>query len=171
MTITPENYRLYFENIATKNKAILFDAMQNKQFVCVDMDEIEDSVFKLLDTKKWCMVLEDMTGHFGGANDENLAIVPSGAFLVFKYCKVGDRAAERTILNDAFEIGKQILAKMYKDMYEFNAATNANIMVNFEPKSVQFDTLKAIHDNCFGYRFQFEFSNHVILEYDASKWN
>jgi hypothetical protein len=168
--ITPEQYRQYFEAIAISNKDILHNEETHKQFVCVDMDEIEESVFSELNLLDWSMVLEDMTGRISGANNENLMLMPDGAFLIFKYCPKGDRALERIILDEAFAIGTQILAKMYKDMYEYNAVTNDNIMANFDPRTVQFDKLKAIHDNCFGYRFQWQFGKYTDLAFNPAKW-
>jgi hypothetical protein len=169
--LTPETHRQYFEALAIANKAIAHNATTHKQFVCVDMEEIEESVFNVLNLKDWCMVLEDMTGRITGGDAEHLAVSANAAFLIFKAVPEGDRATERTVLNDAFVIGKQFLAKMNKDMYEYNAVTNDNIMVNFNPNAVRFEKLKAISDNCFGYRFEFEYSKFELLEYNNTLWN
>jgi hypothetical protein len=169
--LTPETHRLYFEALAIANKAIAHNATTHKQFVCVDMDEIEESVFEQLKLNDWCMVLEDLTGRITGGDAEHLAVSGNAAFLIFKAVPDGDRVTERTVLNEAFDIGKQFLAKMKKDMYEYNAVTNDNIMVNFNPNAVRFEKLKAISDNCFGYRFEFEYSKFELLNFDGDLWD
>lgn len=169
--LTPETHRQYFEALAIASNIIQHNAETHKQFVCVDMDEVEESVFEKLDLSQWCMVLEDLTGRINGADTEHLAVSGNAAFLIFKAVKEGDREEERTVLNEAFEIGKIFLAKMRKDMYDYDPINFDNIMVNFIPNSVRFEKLKAISDNCFGYRFEFEYSKFELLEYNGSYWN
>ena len=168
--LTPETHRLYFEYLAIHNKAIAHNEATHKQFVCVDMDEIEESVFDALNLSDWCMVLEDLTGRINGSDAEHLAVSGNAGFLIFKAVPEGDRVQERIVLNDAFNLGCQFLAKMKQDMYDYNASTNDNIMVNFNPNAVRFEKLKAISDNCFGYRFEFEYSKYEELKYNASLW-
>jgi hypothetical protein len=169
--ITPEQYFSYFEAIAIASKDINHNEQTHKQFTCVDIDEIDESVFQNLYLQNWCMVLEDYSGRISGGNNESLQLTPDGAFLIFKHCPVGDRVMERQIISEAFDICTQIIAKMYKDMYEYNAVTNNNIMASFDPKTVSFEKLKAIHDNCFGYRFQWQFGRSTQLVYNANKWD
>jgi hypothetical protein len=169
--LTPETHRQYFEALAAANINIAHNEATHKQFVCVDMDEVEESVFEKLDLSQWCMVLEDLTGRINGADAEHLAVSANAAFLIFKHVKEGDRDQERIVLNDAFEIGKQFLAKMNKDMYDYDPVNFDNIMVNFNPNAVRFEKLKAIGDNCFGYRFEFEYSKYEQLAYDDSNWS
>lgn len=169
--ISPEQYFQYFEKIAIANKDILHDKDSHFQFTCVDIDEIDESVFQNLNLNDWCMVLEDFSGRISGGNHESLQLTPDGAFLIFKHCPKGDRILERQILSEAFEICTQILAKMYKDMYEYNAVTNNNIMASFDPKTVSYEKLKAINDNCFGYRFQWQFGRSASLNYNSAKWD
>lgn len=170
INLTPETHRQYFENIASTHLWILHDSESHKQFVCVDIDEIQESVFEQMYLKDWCMVLEDMTGRISGDDSEHLQVMTNAAFLIFKHCEEGDRVAERQILDEAFGIGMQILAKMKKDKYEYHPYSNDNIMVNFSPNTVKFEKLKAIQDNCFGYRFEFDYSKYEPITYDAGMW-
>lgn len=171
--LTPETYRKYFEDLAAKNKAIAFNPTTNNQFFCVDMEEVDEETFNLdsCDLSKWTMVLEDMTGRITGDDAQHLQVKSIGAFLILKHCDTGDRDAERQILTEAFEIGCQFLAKMKKDQASYNALTNDNIMANFKPNSVTYQKLKAVFDNAFGYRFEFETGKYESLKYDATNWN
>jgi hypothetical protein len=171
--LTPETYKEYFEDLATKNKAIAHNAATNNQFFCVDMDEVEQDTFNYggCDINNWTMVLEDMTGRFSGDDSEHLQVTTFGAFLILKKCPLDDRAAERQIMDDAFKIGKQFLAKMKLDQKQYNGISNDNVMSRFKPASVTFQKMKAIFDNAFGYRFEFETGKGEILKHDAADWN
>lgn len=168
--ITPEAHKQYFATLATYNRKIAYNVNSNKQFVCVDMEEVDESVFSKLDLRKWCMVLEDIDGGIIGPSDEQLLISVNSAFLIFKYVEPGDRDAEREVLDEAYDIGLQFIAKMTKDGYDWIPGVNDNIMVNFSPTSVRFQKLKAINDNCFGYRFEFSYSKFDLVAYDQGDW-
>ena len=171
--LTPETYKEYFENLATQNKAIAHNAETHHQFFCVDMDEVEEDSFNYgsCDINNWTMVLEDMTGRFSGDDSEHLNVVTFGAFLILKKCELGNRTQERQIMDDAFRIGKQFLAKMKKDQRQYNGLANDNVMAHFKPSSVTFQKLKATFDNAFGYRFEFETGKGEILKHDEADWN
>lgn len=171
--LTPESYRDYFEQLAVESKDILHNAETHKQFLCVDMDEVEEGTFQTDVTNQddWMFILEDMTGRIGGEDAKHLSVIANGAFLVLKHCEKGDRVTERIILDDAFKIGKKFLAKMKKDMEEYAATGNDNVMSQFKPNSIKFEKLKAVLDNCFGYRFEFEAAKGEMLKYDESDWN
>jgi hypothetical protein len=169
--LTPENHRSYFENLAIANKNILHQEETHKQFVCVDIEEVDESVFSVLNLSDWCMVLEDISGRVGGDDSEHLQLIANAAFLIFKHCPEGDRVQERQILDEAFRIGMQIIAKMKKDKYDWNPISNDNLMTNFVPNTLKWEKLKAINDNCFGYRFEFDYSKYSSFKFDASEWN
>jgi hypothetical protein len=44
-------------------------------------------------------------------------------------------------------------------------------MAHFKPTAVTFQKLKAIFDNAFGYRFEFETGKGEILKHDEADWN
>lgn len=171
--LTPETYREYFEYLATKNRAIAHHPENNNQFFCVDMEEVDEETFNYgsCDISKWTFVLEDMTGRISGDTQEHLNVVTFGAFLILKKCEQGNRQQEREILDDAFKIGKQFLAKMKLDQRQFNALNNDHVMAHFKANSVTFQKLKAVFDNAFGYRFEFETGKGEILKFEDEDWD
>lgn len=170
--LTPETYRAYFEQLAMGNKRIAHDPVLKRQFFCVDMDELDEDSFNYggCDINNWTMVLEDMTGRFAGDDSEHLQVVTFGAFLILKKCELGNREQEREIMDDAFKIGCQLIARMKRDQKQYNALTNDNVMSRFKPASVTFQKLKAVFNNAFGYRFEFETGKGETLKYDAADW-
>ena len=170
--LTPETYKQYFEQLAMSNKKIAHDPETHHQFFCVDMDEVDEDSFNYggCDINNWTMVLEDMTGRLSGDDSEHLQVVTYGAFLILKKCEEGNRKQEREIMDEAFEIGKQFLAKMKLDQKQYNGLSNDNVMSRFKPASVTFQKLKAVFNNAFGYRFEFETGKGEILKYDAGDW-
>ena len=154
-------YKQYFESIATNLNAIGHNPVSHPAFVRYDLIEMFD--------KKWTKLmspflgLEDPTIGLVNNAGENIQQNYTGAFTIAYQCKADDQSAIEAAYDNALILAKKVLAKIKSDR------RNRKIF-DFDFNSVRFNKIHQIFGDYHGWRIEFSFPSQFSMLFDLNDW-
>ena len=172
--MTHQQYVDYFKELAQQHYVLLHDDETKKSFYRANVDEL---ISGLKDTTLSfpCLVLDEQGGQINGQGGffDNQWDNTTVAFTILSKVLQSDFDDENEKLDEAKQIGMDIVARIYKDFK--TKATRADTSVKvyyFNPNTVKYYKVGPLADQEFGYRFEFLMGEpmQVGFGYDADKW-
>lgn len=164
--MTPSEYIDYFKTIAEEHVDLAHNDETNRCFYEGNIDAYIDGLIDF-DGDGPFMFLEYKSGKLADAGDNPFDFT-RGAFMILLKVELNDAADEKTKLNRCWEIGNDILKRLYKEVREDGNDQPFDV---FRLSSVSYMKVGAMGDREKGYRFEFDLPQGIDFTYDESKWN
>lgn len=157
-----KSYIQYFQLLAATHVDI-------KGFFVMDINETLEALRG--DIKFPCLILTNLTGNYQATSIDNIIDQVKGGFIIIDRLDDPDSfVTEMNILNATKEIGKDIIARMIRDLYDKGTQDAINAIQGFNVGSVSYQMLDGIFDNCYGFNFNFQLDSFSGICYNRDKW-
>lgn len=154
--MTPEDYEIFFEKLATSFKPIGHVAGLNNRFVIARVYDSDAEVFKHFDKTSLNMLLEEYVSDPGVNEAGQLVVKNTGSFAIVKHFDAKKQKNQRHIRRETWQAALMIWAKMLELQEEDPR------LYNWDRESFTMDPEGPMFDNFYGYRVEFSFTD--ILE-------
>jgi uncharacterized protein YerC len=156
------DYIAYFQQLANEHVDI-------NDFFIMDINE---PVMAFKNGMKFpALILNSVTGVFDAPNLDNKLDRISGGFLVIDNVpEVDDFFNEMITLQQMKQLGSDIIARMLYDKLKCETLA-VKAIPGFDIRTVSYEMMGPLFDNCFGFNFTFKLITTVNLDYDPEKWD
>lgn len=161
----PSEYVAYFKMLAEEHVQ-LQHSDDHKTFYRGNIDEFLDGLIGFEGDGPF-MFLEYKTGRLGDEGD-NPWDHTRAAFMILLKVELNDAQDEENKMDTAWEIGNDILKRIYKETRD--GEDHGNPFDDFKMKTVGYMKIGAMADREKGYRFEFDLPQGIDFTYDESKW-
>lgn len=170
--ITFTEYVEYFEGLASKFKSI-GHSEATPRFAILDIDDIIGSQRTNLDFTNPVLILENPEGELSWIHNQ-LADTKYGAFHILKNVPRNDPAKKKLALDECQALGQKLIARMqYEkiDQHSKGVSSLYPVMLRFFVLDrSKYNKVGPIFNDCFGWRFEFEFAQQTPLPFDSDDW-
>lgn len=161
-----DTYISYFENLATKNKAIKHGTDGQGFMVIDDIDDYEEVMQALRSAAKPVfMCLQYPESDIGDiSQSDNYQDRLTGTIIIWKKYNSAEATNARTAIIDAKKIMRSIYSKMRKDKRD-------GLLLDFRPMFKSGRKINLPGECLAGWMYSFEISSLVDVSYKASEWD
>jgi hypothetical protein len=142
----------YFEDLATRFKAIQHDPNGIKHFAIIDSDEISAEIKRDLDFNSWCMLLEEAAPVIKSNDAKAFHQYYTFRFTICKDVSRQNATEKREIKEESLELSKAIFAYIienHKASRLWNATDFALKNIKFEASFEAYENI--LNENILGY--------------------
>lgn len=168
--MTVAEYDAYFEPIATKLKAIRHSPTK-RRFAHYHIEEVLTGLREHLDMTDFCLLLEDLEGRIISKADEAINDVQSGALIIARHVPHDDFAGERTAIDNALKLCRQVAARMIADKAMAIQGSKPRFLRGLVVSGFSYQKVGPLFDHCFGYRLEFQYTDTAALIIDPDQWD
>ena len=165
-------YSDYFEGLAAKYKPI-GHTDQDPRFALLDIDDILSTQRGKLDFTNPVMVLENPEGQLSWVHNQ-LSDRKFGAFHILKNVPRNDPEKKKAVMDECQTHGKAIIARMQYEKFSLHKDNSdspyAQMLKFFDLNEVKYHKVGPLFNDCFGWRFEFEFARQSPLPFDSDDW-
>jgi len=166
--MTEDFYNDYFEDLATRLKAIAHNEADHRAFFVIEsideMREVQENIRKNMVTP--ALLLEEFEDDLNDFNADNNREILQGAIAVVLRISAKDTPSIRDARKQARAIARKLVFKMKRDSVNGILSEN-NITSKLESKGFP---VGPVADNCYGWRYDFTWSTSLNIADDPADW-
>lgn len=157
----------YMRDCALRLKSIQHSASAPRFFRISGLRQLEELLSSLPEASTPALMVENNTdGRVGDFSvSDNFLDIPYHVFYVISKANFNDHEAIENAKKNTKAIGFKILGRMLRDR---NSGLHGLIMVDM--KSISYQTVGPIGDNCYGTMFSFNIANAAGIKFIAEDW-